>query len=149
MKKEYFIFLIIGLVIFGYVLDSISGPVFLTIRNPFLFLSSDILSIYPLTAVSIGAKTLAIIVAAPLALSLINRQYILKSVVLFVLAAVLVLYAVQQFATGLRTTSVQWTLAFAFAGVGLLIPSVSYLLIGLLKRTKKVLGDDSDQDFTP
>ena len=99
MKKEYLIFVVLGLIIFGSVLDSISGPVALSIRNPFLFLGGEVLSIYPLTAVSVAAKVLAIIIVAPLALSLIGRQYILKSIVLFVFAAILVLYAIQQFAT--------------------------------------------------
>ncbi len=147
MKKEYLIFVVLGLIIFGSVLDSISGPVALSIRNPFLFLGGEVLSIYPLTAVSVAAKVLAIIIVAPLALSLIGRQYILKSIVLFVFAAILVLYAIQQFATGLTITPVQWTLSFAFAGIGLLIPSLLYLLIGLLRGTKKVLGDEGDENF--
>ena len=147
MKKEYFAFAIAGLIIFGYALDSISGPVELAIRNPFLFLDSKIISIYPLTAVSIAAKTIAIVIAGPLILSLVQKQHILKSIVLFVIAGILVLYSIQQFATGLRITPVQWTLSFAFSGIGLLIPSASYLLLGLLKGTKKVLGDDSGEDF--
>jgi hypothetical protein len=147
MKKEYFAITVAGLIIFGYALDSISGPVSLAITNPFLFLDSDILSTYPLTAVSIGVKTLAIIIAGPLILSLISKKYILKSIILFVASAILVLYAIQQLATGLRITPIQWTLSFAFSSIGLLIPCIFYLLLGLLKGTKKVLGDDSDENF--
>jgi hypothetical protein len=150
MKKEYFAFLVVGLFIFGYVLDLISGPISLAIENPFAFLSAPVLSIYPLTAVSIGAKVLSIVITTILILSLINKQYVLKSIVSFVLAAILVLYSIQQFATGQAITPIQWTISFAFAGIGLLLPSVLYLLIGLFKRTKKALSDDnSDNPVLP
>lgn len=149
MKKEYILFFATGLFIFGYVLDSISGPIVLAIKNPFLFyLNSEILSVYPLTAVSIGVKILTIIVTTTLLLSLINKQYVLKSIISFILAATLVLYAIQQFATGSIITPVQWTISFAFAGVGLLVPTIFYLLIGLFKRTKKALSDVNIENST-
>jgi hypothetical protein len=150
MKKEYFIFLVIGLFAFGYVLDLISGPIPLAVENPFAFLNASVLSVYPLTAVSIGTKILSIIIATVLILSMIGKRYVLKSIISFVLAAILALYSIQQFATGLVITPIQWTISFAFAGIGLLIPSVLYLLIGLFKRTKKALSDDnSDNPVLP
>jgi len=151
MKKEYGIATIAGLVIFGYILDTISGPIILTLTNPYAFLATETLSIYPLTTVSIAAKTLAIIIAAPLLLSFIEKKYIFKSVILFVFAALLELYAIQQLATGLLITPIQWTLSFAYAGIGLLIPSFCYLLLGLFSGGKKTLdkmnyaaADDDD-----
>lgn len=148
MEKKYFIFTAIGLVIFGYVLDYISGPIYLVLTNPFSFLEQASISMYPLTAVSIAAKTLAIIISVPLALSYMSRKYILKCISIFVLAALCELYAIQQIATGQMTTPIQWTLAIAYAGVGLLIPSLFYLILIPLQKGKKLLGDDNDEDFT-
>ncbi len=147
MKKDYLIYIFVGLAIFGYVLDFISGPVSIPLNNPYEFLNQEVFSIYPLTAVSIAAKTLAIIIAAPVLLSFLKGQYVLKSIIMFVLAAILALYSIQQLATGLAITPIQWTLSFAFSGVGLLIPCVIFLIIGLLSGTKKVIGDDNGEDF--
>lgn len=147
MEKKYLIFTVAGLVIFGYVLDYVSGPIYLTLENPFAFLQKESISMYPLTAVSIAAKTLAIVIVVPLTLSFINKKYVIKSITLFVLAALCELYAIQQLATGQMTTPIQWTLAIAYAGIGLLIPSIFYLLLVPLKKGKKLMGDDSDEDF--
>jgi len=149
MKKEYFIFIIAGLVLFQYILDTVSGPIGLNIKNPFMFLQFDIISIYPLTAVSIGVKAIALLIFVPLALSVIKKQHVLKGIIVFVLAAVFELYAIQQLATGFLITSIPWTLSFAYTGVGLLILSISYLMMGFFKRISSLFSqtDNPEEEF--
>jgi hypothetical protein len=61
MKKEYLGVLSVGLIIFGQAIDSLNGSLALPISNPFQFLSSQILTTYPLTALSVSLKVLAIV----------------------------------------------------------------------------------------
>lgn len=129
MNKEYLAVSGVALIILASVLDSLAGPVSLVVgRNPFSFLSPDYLSTYPFTAVAIGVRALGLLVLVMTAISTIERQYPLKAVGVLVLGVLAELYSVQQLATGLRTTPINWTLAFAYAGIALAPAALIYLL---------------------
>lgn len=152
MKIEYVLSTILGLFIFGYVLDLVSGPFNLILNSPFAFLQMVHISKYPFTAVSIGAKTLAIFLTTILVVqALSSTKYLLAGTLFFISAALMELYAIQQIATQAFLISLQWTLALSYAGVALLIPCVIHFLIGMFKTahhnlTADPYGLDEDEE---
>jgi hypothetical protein len=132
MKKENFLVVVAALYILAYVLDHLAGPVLISVRNPFAFLSMSYLSKFPFTAVAIGSRTLALFFSLVLLFSFVEGKYFIKAAIFFFLGVLAELYAVQQIATGMRTTPIQWTLSFAYAGAILLLPALYQLLRGFL-----------------
>jgi hypothetical protein len=132
MKKEYLFIFAVSLLILAYVIDSISGPVKITLRNPYQFLDQIVISRFPLTAVGILARSLGLFISTILILSLINKMFFLKATTTFFLAIVFNLFAIQQIATNTRTVTIQWTLSLAYSGIVLLLPALIYLIKGFL-----------------
>lgn len=144
MKIEYVISTIIGLFIFGYVLDLVSGPFNLVLESPFAFLQMVHISKYPFTAVSIGAKTLAIFITTILVVqSISGSKYVLAGTLFFIAAALMELYAIQQIATQAFLISLQWTLGLSYAAIALLFPCVIHFIIGFFKIAHHNLTADS------
>jgi hypothetical protein len=83
---------------------------------------------YPFTAVEIALKTIALFLSLILILSLMEKNYLLKAVIVLIAGALGILYAIQQIATAARVTPIQWTLAFCYAGF-LSLPAIIYYLI--------------------
>lgn len=152
MKIEYFFTGALALVIFGYVLDFLSGPIVLDLASPFAFLNPEMLAKYPFTAVSVGVKTLAIFIATVLAVtSLGGNNYPMQGATVLILAALMELYAIQQIATKSSILSIQWNLSLAFAGASLIIPAVIFVLTALIKSVHRNLTADpydSEEDVT-
>ena len=143
MKIEYVITSVVGLFIFGYILDIVSGPFSLALTSPFAFLQASHVSTYPFTTVSITAKTLAIFITTVLIVQTISgAKYILGSAMFFIIAALMELYAIQQIATQSSLISLQWTLGISYAAVALLIPCFLYLVIGIVKAAHHNLTAD-------
>lgn len=143
MKTEYLLATALGMFGFGYVLDLISGPFTIALQNPFVFLSTQYLTTYPFTAVSIAAKTVSIFIVVTLAVqTLAGKKYFLASTLLFITGALMELYAIQQIATQSLLISLQWTLALAYTAVVLLFPSLLYLIVGSIKTAHKNLTND-------
>lgn len=132
MKKEYLILLIMGLYIFGQVLDLVGGAVSLPIKNPFEFLQSPTLSTYPFLAVSVFVKILALTFTVIFILGLFKKAHTMKAVVLFVIAAMSELYAIQQFATSTFILPASWVLSLSFTAIPILVIAFLNLLAGLL-----------------
>lgn len=132
MKKEYLAAIALAMFIFSYVLDWISGPVSIGVRNPFEFLSMAVISKYPFTTVSVALRAAAIVTCSLLAITFINKQYFVKGTILIVVASLAELYALQQITTGMRLISIQWTLSISVAGLGLIVPGILYILFGVL-----------------
>ena len=132
MKKEYFLIFSVSLLILAYIIDSISGPVNIVIKNPYQFLSPVFISQFPLTVVGILARSIGVFVGTILLLSLIDKMFFLKASVIFFLAIIFNLFAIQQIATGTRTISIQWILSLAYSGLALLLPTLIYLIRGFL-----------------
>lgn len=132
MKKEYLFIFAVSLLILAYVIDSISGPVKMTLKNPYQFLDQIIISHFPLTAVGILARSLGIFVGIVLILSLINKMFFFKATSIFFIAIIFNLFAIQQIATNTRTISIQWILSLAYSGLALLLPALVYLIKGFI-----------------
>jgi len=153
MKKEYFFLVIVGFFLASYVLNFLAGPVSLALKSPFQFLAAASLAKYPFTAVEIALKTIALALSLVLMLSLIEKNYLLKAVIVLIAGALGILYAIQQIATATRVTPIQWTLAFGYAGF-LLSPALIYYLIrgavegayqGLTKSKPRHQSSDSEK----
>lgn len=141
MKKDYVWFTIIGLLIFSYILDRISPPVGLeaTLRNPYQLLAADILARYPLSVVSIAAKAISITGILTLGLGYIFKAPLIKASILFVLAGLAQLYAIQQLATRGTVTPIEWTLGISYTGLVTLLPIVIYFLQGIFSSAKTAI----------
>jgi len=153
MKKEYFFLVIVGFFLASYVLNFLAGPVSLALKSPFQFLAATNLAKYPFTAVEIALKTIALALSLILILSLMEKNYLLKAVIVLIAGAMGILYAIQQIATAAQVTPIQWTLAFCYAGF-LSLPAMIYYLIrgaiegayqGLTKSKPRHQSSDSEK----
>ena len=147
MKKEYTAVVAISLFLLAYVLEALSGQVILpALTSPLAFLNPTVLSKYPFTGTAIAIRTVAIVISIVLFLSFAEIKKHLKAVIIFALSVLLELYAIQQLATGMRTTPLEWTLSFAYAGI-LFIPVVAfYLIAGLFEAAHKALTKPNHVD---
>lgn len=132
MKKEYIIGTIGVLLFLSYGIDYISGNVNLPIKNPYDFVSPMVLGRYPLTAVGVALRGLGLGLTVWFLVSVFEKKYFFKLVLLLVIGLISQLYAVQQLATGMRTTTVQWTLSLAYGGLFLILPAVIFLIKGVV-----------------
>jgi len=153
MKKEQFLVTAAVFFLVSYLIDRLAGPVSIVVKNPFIFVSQSIFLKYPFTSLAISLKFLGLAITIILFLSFIEKAYFTKACVTFFLALFAELYAIQQTATRGTTTSILWTLAFAYTGILLIIPTVYYFLKGLLlslhsslSEGKKALPNDPLQD---
>ncbi|PIZ66665.1 hypothetical protein COY15_00540 [Candidatus Roizmanbacteria bacterium CG_4_10_14_0_2_um_filter_39_12] len=146
MKKEYF--LVTALAFFGlaYVLDYFAGPVSFLLTTPLTFLTKTYLNSYPLTAFAVVIRALGIFISLLLLFSMIEKQYFVKAFTIFVIAVLVELYAVQQIATGMRTTSIQWTLSISYAGIILISAIIFYIIAGIIDSLRQKLKKDDTTD---
>ncbi|QQG41620.1 MAG: hypothetical protein HYV90_05710 [Candidatus Woesebacteria bacterium] len=134
MKLSKEIWLVVAFVAFllAWLIDRLAGPVSIAVGNPIAFLSSSrLLNTYPFTATAIIIRTLAIFISAMLILSLFNRKYFTKAVVLFFICVLAEFFSIQQLATGFRVTTIQWTLSIAYASLILGVGIVWLILMGI------------------
>ena len=148
MKKEYF--LVAAFAFFGlaYVLDYFAGPISFALTTPLTFLTKSYLNSYPLTAFAVAIRALGIFISLLLLFSVVEKQYFVKAFTIFVIAVLAELYAVQQIATGMRTTSIQWTLSISYAGMILISAIIYYLIAGIIYSVSQKFKDD-DNDEKP
>lgn len=146
MKKETFLIFAIGLFILAYVIDTISGPVAINIKNPFQFLDPIVMSKFPLTAVGIACRSLGILISVFLFWSLFDGIYMVKAVTTFLLSALFELFAIQQIATGMRTVTIQWILSFAYSGILLLLPVIIYIVKHFLPKVPVIVTNTTKDD---
>jgi len=144
MKQEYWLALIIGLIIFAYVLDFVVNPLQITLVTPYHYFISESLSIYPFTTTSIVIKAIALFITPLLLLSFAGFSKLIKGIIVFIFAGLLQLYALQDVATGSLTVPLEWSLAFTLAGVLLIIPSIIYVLWGMIQKAGSVGVDSAD-----
>lgn len=139
MKKEYF--LVTALAFFGlaYVLDYFAGPISFALTTPLTFLTKSYLNSYPLTAFAVAIRALGIFISLTLLFSVIEKQYFVKAFTIFVIAVLAELYAIQQIATGMRTTTIQWTLSISYAGMISIIAIIFYIIVGIIDQVKAKL----------
>lgn len=137
MKKEYIFVFAIILIALAYGIDSISGKLILNVKNHFQYLSSPLITQYPLTTLGIFGRSVGIFFLVWLSLSLIDKLYFQKAVTLFVVFVLGNLYSIQQLTTGMRITTPQWTISIGFAAIALLIPMTIYFISGLFSSVSQ------------
>lgn len=139
----------------AYGIDAISGAVSLAIKNPYLFLSSPLMSKYPLTSLGIFARSIGLFLVVWLLASLIDGMNFKKVIAMAIVTVLSNLFAIQQLATGVKVTTVQWTISIAYASTLLVIPMVYYLIKGMTgavtgrvgsEKKVEVVGDEFDAD---
>jgi len=131
--KEYLLFVVAGLFLASYVLNMVAGPVKIDITSPAQFLNPNIVSRYPFTTVEIFIRALALAMGVIVFLSFIEKKYFPKMTTCIILGGLGILYAIQQLANQGKITPLQWTLAFAGAGVMLILPIIYYLIRGVIE----------------
>jgi hypothetical protein len=141
MKKEYSFTTAAILFLISYLVDRFSGVVNIVIKNPFLFINQVYLTQYPLTALAIGFKALGLLISVVLILSFIEKLYFAKAGIVIFVGIISELYAIQQTATGMRTTPIQWTLSFALAGILFIIPFIYYIIKGIVTSLYSKLSE--------
>ncbi len=139
MKKEYLFIFIAGLFLLAYVLEAVVNPLNLNLATPYDYLSPALLARYPFTTAIILIRAFAIFATPIWLFSFLSGNHSLKGVVLLLVAGLAQLYAIQEIATGAQVIPLEWSLSLSLAGLGLLLPSVLQLLIGLAKKTKQKL----------
>lgn len=152
MKKEYLLAITIGFFVLAQVLDYLAGPIYFTLSSPYDFLNRLYLNQYPLTAVAIGLRSLAIFFSTILLFSLFEKSYLVKAIILFVVSALAQLYAIQQVRTGMRTTSIQLTLSICYGTLLYILPIILNIFQGLIDTAKQKISSleeaDSDEKST-
>lgn len=144
MKKEYILVAVIGMVILSLALDNLGGTLRPTVQNPFEYLNKETLTTYPLTSASIILKTLAIFLGTLFIFSLIEKKYTAKGLFLFLIAAVLELYSIQQFATQTFLAPMEWSMSFAWSGAVLLLPAAIFIILGFTQKVHQKISQSVD-----
>jgi len=86
----------------SYLIDKLAGPVAITVKAPIAFLTSPyLLDTYPFTATAILIRTVAIFISIMLIMSLFQRKYFSKVIILLFVGVLAEFFAIQQLATGL------------------------------------------------
>lgn len=148
MKQEYILVIIIGLLIFAYVLDAVVNPLKLQLATPYHFFDFSILTKYTFTTTSIVIKALALIMAPLWFLSFLDFSKLTKGAILLVLSGLMQLYALQDVATNAQVIPLEWSLSLTLTGVILLIPAVFYMVVGLTQKATKTISEGSYDKFT-
>ena len=132
----------------AYVLDIVAGGARMPVKDLASFFTSPILVSYPLTGASIIIRTLAIFIGYILMFSLLEKKYFTKAAVTLFLAVVAEFYSIQQMTTGIRTTPIQWTLAFAYCGVLFGLLFAFYFLKGVVNFFHQKLSNNPEKTQT-
>lgn len=148
MKQEHWLIAVVGLIIFTFVLDAILPTLTVDLATPYHYLTPETFLTYPLTTLSIFLKAAAIFITPILLLSFAGWTKLTKGIVIFMVAAVLQLYALQDIVTKTGSVPLEWSIPFTVAGLGLLGLSLIYIIIGIIKRTNQAMdGDETQADY--
>ena len=146
MKKEYLIVSAIFLFFLSYVLDFLAGNVNIVVATPIAFFASSILTKYPLTAVEIFCRSVAIVISVLIVVDELEKRPFIKATALMVISMLAGFYAVQQLATNGTITPIQWTLALAYSAA-LFVPFVFYYILrGIFKALFTGLSGKSNEE---
>lgn len=140
MKKEYLLILVTGLFLLSYVLEAVVNPLKLSLATPYDILNIKILSRYPFTTTDIAIKSLALFLSPLLLISYIPNHHFAKGIGMLILSGLVQLYAIQDIASKAAVLPLEWSLSLNLAALGLLLPALLHLLLGLAKKTKQKLS---------
>jgi len=73
----------------------------------------------------------AIFISIMLIMSLFQRKYFTKVIILLFVGVLAEFFAIQQLATGFRVTTIQWTLAIAYGSITLILGVIWFILKGV------------------
>ena len=136
MKKEYPFIFAVCLILLAYAIDFISGPISLSLKNPYHFFDPILLAKYPLTTLGIFVRSIGLFILVWLLFSFIKGLHFKKTISLIVIIVLANLYSIQQVATGQKITTLQWNLSIAYASTLLIIPTIIYLFKGLISLVR-------------
>ena len=138
MKKEYYIFLSVGLIILAYLLDVVANPleVSMSLPTPYHYFTAENILKYAFTSTSILLKALAIVFSLPTILAALDLKSMAKGIILLISSGLLQLYALQDVATNARVIPLEWSLALTLAGLILLLPAIVFILLGFINSSK-------------
>lgn len=134
MKHEFFIIVIVGLLVIAYVLDAVVNPLPIALSTPYEYFLTSIATTYIFTTTSIVLKAIAIFVSLILFLSFTGMSKLVKGAIILVFSGLLQLYALQDIVTRAGVVPVEWSLSFTLAGATLLIPAILYILLGFFGK---------------
>jgi hypothetical protein len=159
IKKEAWLVVAAVGFLLAWLIDRLAGPVSISVGSPIAFLKSTvILNKFPFTATAIIIRSLAIFISTMLVVSLFEKNYFTKAIVLFFVGLLAEFYAIQQLANGFKLTTIQWTLSIAYGSLLLTTGVVWMLLKGVWSMfggrendkkenaEKSVLEPDEDKD---
>ncbi len=152
MKKEYILIFVAGLFILVYVLDAVVNPLSITLASPYHYFSPQVYMQYAFTTTSIVIKALGIFLSVLLILSVLVVSRFVKGGILLGLSGLMQLYALQDVATNSKVLPMEWTLSLTLAGMVLLIPTVIYIVWGIIDimhkvYTKNVYGEPPEEQI--
>jgi len=116
ISKEYSLLLIIGLFILAYLLDAVVQPLDLVLKTPYQFLQGTFISTFPFSAASVLIKALGLFLAPLWILSFFSDRGWWKASLLFIVAAIMQLYALQDVSTQSYLIPLEWSLSLSLAG---------------------------------
>lgn len=146
MPKEYTLVIIGGLFLLAYILEAIVDPLTLSLATPYEYLNPEYLSQYPFTTATVFIRSVAFFMTPTWLLSFIKKAHYAKGGVLLIVASLMQLYAIQEVATGTTLVPLEWSLSLSIAGAALLIPSVLFIIRGMLASAQeKISGKPSAQ----
>lgn len=146
MKKEYTLIFIVGLFLLAYVLDTVVEPLTTVLASPYAYISSDIFSQYPFTGASIVIKAVGIFLTPLFLLSFMEKQYVVKGLILLIVAGLTQLYGIQELTTGAKLLPIEWTVSLALGGAALLVPMIFYFIRGTFSSVSKGIAGPLDED---
>lgn len=150
MKTEYTIGLIIGLLILTYVLDAIVNPLspalFVT---PYHYFDPSIFTKYAFTSTSIVLKAIAVLLIPLVVLKALDLKATAKGVILLILSGLAQLYALQDTVTRAQILPLEWDISLTLAALVLIIPSIIYILAGLIsdREHKDIFSEEGNDDL--
>lgn len=147
MKKEYTLTFIGGLFLISYVLDRAVKPLSLALTTPYQYFQNQYITQYPFTTASILIKALGLFLGVLWIFSLMERQYLLKGILLLVVGALMQLYALQDIVTKAQVVPIEWSLSISLSGVTLLVPMLIYFIRGLFSSIHGQLTDESTTEI--
>lgn len=141
IPKEYSLLIIVGLFVLAYILDLVVEPLTITLKSPYAFFTSDLISIYPFSTASIFIKTLALFLAPQWLLSFSSSKGFAKPAILLVWAGLTQLYAVQEVMTNTKMIPLEWSLSLAGSGFALFFPTAFLFLKAVLYTMHRNLSN--------
>lgn len=146
MKKEHTLVFVLGLFLLAYVLDAVVKPLRLDLSTPYHFFQTKYVSQYPFTTASIIIKAIGLFIAPLWLFSFMEEQYLLKGIILLVLASLMQLYALQEIVTGDQIVPIEWSLSISISGAALLIPTALFLIQGVFSSMHQKLAGEDQHD---